>query len=150
MAELLINDGPPSHGHHHEITLPDSVTPCAFKSILDFAYTGEISLSCENVAEILRASITLKMPILQNMCRAQMDCVTADTVLLLWETAEDHKIDEYVEKLLKIAADCFVSVTTSRDFLLLSANRLFHYLSRDDLRISSEYQVAEAGTNYYP
>ncbi|XP_015132595.1 kelch-like protein 30 isoform X1 [Gallus gallus] len=121
------------------------VDPGALETLLDFAYTGKVTVNQGNVEGLMRTSSQLHFPTIQQVCsrylRQQMD---ATNCLGICEFGESHGCPEVSSKAWSFLQENFEAVSQQEEFLQLSKERLAVYLSNEQLQVQEEQSVAEA------
>ncbi|XP_010012459.1 PREDICTED: kelch-like protein 30 [Nestor notabilis] len=121
------------------------VDPGALEMLLDFAYTGKVTINQDNVEGLMRTSSQLHFPTIQKVCsrylRQQMD---ATNCLGICEFGESHGCPEVSSKAWSFLQENFEAVSLQEEFLQLSKERLTVYLSKDQLQVQEEQSLAEA------
>ncbi|NXA41350.1 KLH30 protein, partial [Eudromia elegans] len=121
------------------------VEPDALEVLLDFAYTGKVTINQANVEGLIRTANQLHFPTVQKVCsrylRQQMD---ATNCLGICEFGERHGCPEVSSKAWCFLQENFEAVSQQEEFLQLSKERLAAYLSREQLQVQEEQSVAEA------
>ncbi|XP_010073362.1 PREDICTED: kelch-like protein 30, partial [Pterocles gutturalis] len=117
----------------------------ALETLLDFAYTGKVTINQGNVEGLMRTSSQLHFPTVQKVCsrylRQQMD---ATNCLGICEFGESHGCPEVSSKAWSFLQENFEAVSRQEEFLQLSKERLAVYLSNDQLQVQEEQSLAEA------
>ena len=117
----------------------------ALQTLLDFAYTGKVTINQGNVEGLMRTSSQLHFPTIQKVCsrylRQQMD---ATNCLGICEFGESHGCPEVSSKAWSFLQENFEAVSQQEEFLQLSKERLAIYLSHDQLQVQEEQSLAEA------
>ncbi|XP_027656890.1 kelch-like protein 30 isoform X1 [Falco biarmicus] len=121
------------------------VDPSALEMLLDFTYTGKVTINQGNVEGLMRTSSQLHFPTIQKVCsrylRQQMD---ATNCLGICEFGESHGCPEVSSKAWSFLQENFEAVSLQEEFLQLSKERLATYLSNDQLQVQEEQSLAEA------
>ncbi|KAM6258420.1 LOW QUALITY PROTEIN: kelch-like protein 30 [Porphyrio hochstetteri] len=121
------------------------VDPGALEVLLDFAYTGKVTINQGNVEGLMRTSSQLHFPTIQKVCsrylRQQMD---ATNCLGICEFGESQGCPEVSSKAWSFLQENFEAVSQQEEFLQLSKERLAVYLSNDQLQVQEEQSLAEA------
>ncbi|XP_039930680.1 kelch-like protein 30 isoform X4 [Hirundo rustica] len=121
------------------------VDPSALEMLLDFAYTGKVTINQGNVEGLMRTSSQLHFPAIQKVCsrylRQQMD---ATNCLGICEFGESHGCPEVSSKAWSFLQENFEAVSLQEEFLQLSKERLALYLSNDQLQVQEERSLVEA------
>ncbi|KAM4770330.1 kelch-like protein 30 isoform 2-T2 [Cyanocitta cristata] len=126
------------------------VDPTALEMLLDFAYTGKVTINQGNVEGLMRTSSQLHFPAIQKVCsrylRQQMD---ATNCLGICEFGESHGCPEVSSKAWSFLQENFEAVSLQEEFLQLSKERLAVYLSNDQLQVQEERSLVEAVLRWY-
>ncbi|XP_018768704.2 kelch-like protein 30 isoform X2 [Serinus canaria] len=126
------------------------VDPSALEMLLDFAYTGKVTINQGNVEGLMRTSSQLHFPAIQKVCsrylRQQMD---ATNCLGICEFGESHGCPEVSSKAWSFLQENFEAVSLQEEFLQLSKERLAVYLSNDQLQVQEERSLVEAVLRWY-
>ncbi|XP_051482843.1 kelch-like protein 30 isoform X3 [Apus apus] len=121
------------------------VDPDVLEMLLDFAYTGKVTINQDNVEGLMQTSSQLHFPTIQKVCsrylRQQMD---ATNCLGICEFGESHGCPEVSSKAWSFLQENFEAVSQQEEFLQLSKERLAVYLSNDQLQVQEEQSLAEA------
>ncbi|KAJ7400504.1 Kelch-like protein 30 [Pitangus sulphuratus] len=121
------------------------VDPSALEMLLNFAYTGKVTINQGNVEGLMRTSSQLHFPAIQKVCsrylRQQMD---ATNCLGICEFGESHGCPEVSSKAWSFLQENFEAVSLQEEFLQLSKERLAIYLSNDQLQVQEERSLVEA------
>ena len=123
----------------------ESISPDAFKIVMDSIYTGDLCVNEENVFEVLAAADHLQVTTVVQQCcdflKREFIQLRLDlhNYCLLSTVADRHGLSDLQEAAEKKMASMYVDVCESEEFLSnVSANQLFSLLSRDDLNAPSE------------
>ncbi|XP_064930220.1 kelch-like protein 30 isoform X3 [Columba livia] len=121
------------------------VDSSALEMLLDFAYTGKVTINQGNVEGLMRTASQLHFPTIQKVCsrylRQQMD---ATNCLGICEFGESHGCPEVSSKAWAFLQENFEAVSQQEEFLQLSKERLATYLSNKQLQVQEEQSLAEA------
>lgn len=121
------------------------VDPVVMESLIDFAYTGKITINQGNVEALIRTSNQLHFSTIRKVCsrylRQQMD---ATNCLGICAFGENHGCPEVSSKAWAFLQENFEAVSHQEEFLQLSKERLVIYLSNDLLQVQEEQSLAEA------
>ena len=123
----------------------ESISPDAFKVVMDAIYTGDLRVNEENVFEVLAAADHLQVPTVVQQCcdflkRAFIQLrLDLHNYCLLSTVADRHGLRDLQEAAEKKMASMYVDVCGSEEFLSnVGADQLLSLLSRDDLSAPSE------------
>ncbi|KAJ6634170.1 hypothetical protein lerEdw1_014115, partial [Lerista edwardsae] len=121
------------------------VDPDVMETLIDFAYTGKVTINQGNVEALIKTSNQLHFPIIQKVCsrylRQQMD---ATNCLGICEFGELHGCPEVSSKAWSFLQENFELVSQQEEFLQLSKERLVIYLSNNLLQVQEEQSLVEA------
>ena len=127
------------------IKLEESISPNAFKIVMDAIYTGDLHVNEKNVFEVLTTAVQLQV---QNVVEQCCDFLKREFIqlrldlhnyCLLWKVAERHGLRNLKDAAEHKMASMYKDVCESKEFLThISADQLLSLLSRDDLSAPSE------------
>uniref|UniRef100_A0A803TBR2 Kelch like family member 30 n=1 Tax=Anolis carolinensis TaxID=28377 RepID=A0A803TBR2_ANOCA len=121
------------------------VDPAVLESLIDFAYTGKVTINQGNVEALIRTSNQLHFPTIRKVCsrylRQQMD---ATNCLGICEFGEMYGCSEVSSKAWSFLQENFELVSQQEEFLQLSKERLVTYLSNNLLQMQEEQSLVEA------
>ena len=128
------------------IKLEESISPNAFKIVMDAIYTGDLRVNEENVFEVLTTAVQLQV---QNVVEQCCDFLKREFIqqlrldlhsyCLLWKVTERHGLRNLKEAAEHKMASMYKDVCESKEFLThISADQLLSLLNRDDLSAPSE------------
>lgn len=131
-----------------EIVLHD-MDATAIELLLDYAYTGEIVITPENVQVLLPASGLLQIQdVREACCRFLMRQLHPTNCLGIRSFADTHSCKELHHKSHCFALQNFQQVVGTEEFLLLPLNEVEGLISNGQLNISSEEDVFTAVLNW--
>jgi len=123
----------------------ESISPDAFKIVMDSIYTGDLRVNEENVIEVLAAADHLQVTSLVQQCcdflkrefiQRRLDL---NNYFLLSTVADRHGLRDLQEAAEHKMASMYVDVCESEEFLSnVGADQLLSLLSRDDLSAPTE------------
>jgi len=123
----------------------ESISPDAFKIVMDSIYTGDLCVNEENVFEVLAAADHLQVTTVVQQCcdflKREFIQLRLDlhNYCLLFTVADRHSLRNLQEAAEKKMASMYVDVCESEEFLSnVGGDQLFSLLSRDDLNAPSE------------
>ncbi|VDD83768.1 unnamed protein product [Mesocestoides corti] len=126
------------------------ISPWALRHLIDFAYTGYLSLSTTVVQDIFIAATLLDYPLAVDACIKFMEeHLHVSNCLGVQLLAETYDFPDLVKSARSIAVKNFSSLvsrdaSTSGEWLRLPLNSVESYLSADDLEVRSEQDVLDA------
>uniref|UniRef100_A0A8C5M1L4 Kelch like family member 30 n=1 Tax=Leptobrachium leishanense TaxID=445787 RepID=A0A8C5M1L4_9ANUR len=115
------------------------------ETLIDFSYTGRLTINQGNVEGLIRISNLLHFPAVRKVCsrylQQQMD---ATNCLGIWEFGETHGCPEVTAKAWAFLQENFEAVSREEEFLLLNPDRLIRYLGDPLLQVREEQNRAMA------
>jgi hypothetical protein len=137
--ELCENDF--ASANPQEIVLQE-LSPSVLVSIIEYLYTGTLTITAESAQDIFSAAVLLKLETLRTVTESYlMKSIHPQNCLQVMTLA--HKCDSHqlLEKALKCAGANFTKVVDSSDFPSMEAKDLKCVISSDSLVISDESEV---------
>ena len=128
------------------INLTDSsIRPEIFEDILSYMYSGKITLTIENVEELLHSSSFLMMQALREFCE---DFLIEELSILnclgIREIASKYSCDGLFSKADRLLQHEFLDIVKTEEFSLLSNRELCSILSKDELEINKEDEILQS------
>ena len=124
-----------------EIELKD-IEPRAMAALIDYAYTGEVMVTIDNVQDLLPAAGILQLRELKAACCAFLsDHMDTTNCLGIKQFADLHSCPELLKKANRFIIRKFVEVVKHEEFLHLPHGVLKELLYNDHLHVESEEQV---------
>lgn len=121
------------------------VDPDILSCLLDFAYTGKLTINQRNVEGLICTSSQLQFQTVRAVCsRYLQNQIDATNCLGILEFGEIHGCPEVVAKAWAFLLENFETVQQGEEFLLLGNDRLVACLSNEGLKIRSECTRVEA------
>uniref|UniRef100_A0A8C3G515 Kelch like family member 10 n=1 Tax=Cyclopterus lumpus TaxID=8103 RepID=A0A8C3G515_CYCLU len=121
------------------------MSPDMMRLIIDFAYTGSVSVTEENVQELLMAADQLNvMDIVQSCCDFLGEQLRADNCIGIFHLTDIILSAELQHRAYRYMADHFEEVAYHDEFLQLPLQQLIDILERDDLNVRNESVAFEA------
>uniref|UniRef100_A0A3Q2Z0G9 Kelch like family member 30 n=1 Tax=Hippocampus comes TaxID=109280 RepID=A0A3Q2Z0G9_HIPCM len=121
------------------------VDPDILGCLLDFAYTGKLTINQSNVEGLIRTSSRLQFQTVRAVCtRYLQHQIDATNCLGILEFGEIHGCPEVVAKARAFLLENFEAIQMSEEFLLQEKDRLVSCLSHDGLQIRCERTRVEA------
>ncbi|CAH0380960.1 unnamed protein product [Bemisia tabaci] len=118
-----------------EITVPD-VDPTAFKQMLQFLYSDDISLTVKNVSSVLYAAKKYSILALENRCaNFLLDQLCVENSFSILIQARLFDLQKVVDASLKVIAGDTEEALMADDFLNIDYETLCLILKRSDLKI---------------
>ncbi|KAM9323159.1 kelch-like protein 10 [Pholidichthys leucotaenia] len=117
--------------------------------ILEYAYTGLVSVTVENMQELLLAAEQLEvMDIVQICWNFIKNELAPKNCIGIWQFTNVISCPEMRYKAYRYITDHFVDVISSEEFLQLSVEELEDILGRDELCVKRENSVYEAAIKW--
>ncbi|XP_077987707.1 kelch-like protein 21 [Glandiceps talaboti] len=112
--------------------------------IIQFIYTGKITISPQNVQAVFEGASLLQVHTVQDVCAGYFErLLSPSNCLGILDYADTHGCKELQQKAWKVILNNFNEVCKSEEFLLLPKDQLIEILA-SDLSIDREEQVCEA------
>ncbi|KAM9425736.1 kelch-like protein 10 [Pholidichthys leucotaenia] len=117
--------------------------------ILEYAYTGLVSVTVENIKELLLAADQLEVMDIVQICWNFIENELAPkNCICIWQLTNLISCPEMRYKTCRYITDRFVDVVSSEEFLQLSVEELEDILGRDELCVKQENSVYEAAIKW--
>ncbi|KAJ0011790.1 hypothetical protein NQD34_012765 [Periophthalmus magnuspinnatus] len=120
-----------------------------FEVLLDFIYTGLISITVENVQELMVAADMLQLTEVVSICgeflKGHIDPSNSVGIFQFLEQISCMDMLEFTENYIHVH---FLEVCTTDDFKGLLKDQLVRLLRSEELRIEDEYQVFTAAMDW--
>ncbi|KAJ8953691.1 hypothetical protein NQ314_007299 [Rhamnusium bicolor] len=143
----MFNGDMKEHGSP-EVEIHD-MDPTAIDLLLDYAYTGQITITADNVQVLLPASSLLQMnEVREACCRFLLRQLHPTNCLGIRSFADTHSCKELHLKSHVYALQNFQQVVGTEEFLLLPFEEVNDLVSNSQLNISSEEDVFTAVLNW--
>lgn len=121
------------------------VNPDILGCLLEFAYTGKLTINQSNVEGLIRTSSQLQFQTVRTVCsRYLQHQIDATNCLGILEFGEIHGCPEVVAKAWAFLLGNFEAVQQDEEFLLMEKDRLVSCLSDEGLQVRSECTRVEA------
>lgn len=121
------------------------VDPNVLSSLLDFAYTGKLTINKNNVEGLICTSSKLQFHTVRTVCsRYLQHQIDATNCLGILEFGEIHGCPEVVAKAWSFLLENFEAVQQHEEFLMLEKDRLVVCLKDEDLHIRDDRSCVEA------
>ena len=104
----------------------------SFDLVLQFIYTGQNSVTSENVATITEAASVFQIHALVEKCEENLfNNISIETCLDIWRLASVHSSRKVIDKAFKLILSHFEDFVKRDEFTSLSTQELFQVLSDD-------------------
>ncbi|KAH1018362.1 hypothetical protein HUJ05_006149 [Dendroctonus ponderosae] len=131
-----------------EIAIYD-MDPTAMDLLLDYAYTGQLTITADNVNVLLPASSMLQLQEVREACwRFLLKQLHPTNCLGIRSFADTHSCKELHLKSHAYALQNFQQVVNTEEFLLLPFEQVQELISNSQLNISSEEDVFTGVLNW--
>ncbi|XP_014245570.1 actin-binding protein IPP [Cimex lectularius] len=121
------------------------VEPKILTLIVDFIYTGELSLCQENVQDLIIAGDMLELKEVVNGCTEFLrNELHISNAVGIYRFAEDHNCLNLAKSAAIFIENNFPSIVFEEEFCELPKNHLLRFLDSELLKVDSEYQVFQA------
>ncbi|KAM9483259.1 kelch-like protein 30 [Clarias gariepinus] len=121
------------------------VDPDVLATLLDFAYTGKLTINQGNVEGLIRTSSQLQFQTVRAVCsRYLQHQIDASNCLGIQEFGEIHGCPEVVAKAKAFLLENFEAVQQHEEFLLLEKDKLVACLMDESLQVRNDCARAEA------
>ncbi|XP_016352717.1 kelch-like protein 30 [Sinocyclocheilus anshuiensis] len=121
------------------------VDPNVLSSLLDFAYTGKLTINKNNVEGLICTSSQLQFHTVRSVCsRYLQHQIDATNCLGILEFGEIHGCPEVVAKAWSFLLENFEAVQQHEEFLTLEKDRLVACLKDEDLHIRDDRSCVQA------
>ena len=132
----------------NEITLDEhggTIDPGSFEMIINFAYSGKVTISTANVQSLMTAASFLMVTRVRDACAEfLMARLTAFNVLGIRQFAESQGSSLLVNACEKYVRKYFTDVSETEEFLNLEIEDISDIINEDELYVTSEQQVFKA------
>lgn len=127
-----------------EIELRD-IEPQAMSALINYAYTGEVLVTVDNVQDLLPAAGILQLKELKEACCAFLsEHMDTSNCLGIKQFADLHSCPELLKKANRFIVRKFMDVAAHEEFLQLPHHVLKEVLENNHLHVDSEMQVYQA------
>ena len=127
-----------------KITLKE-LDPQTMSLVLDYIYTGQVTLSEETVQHLLSASNRFQLISLRSGCAEfMMNHITVSNCIGVYFFAKAHECEILAMKAKEIINNKFSVLCKQQEFLSLPADKLVEIISDDDINVGLEETVFEA------
>ncbi|GFO03142.1 kelch-like ech-associated protein 1 [Plakobranchus ocellatus] len=122
-----------------------NVTNEALRMLVDFAYSGEIHITQDNVQQLLVSSVFLQMPPVIEACTVYLEQqLDPSNCVGMVEFARAHDCLELETKARRYIHEHFCDVAKHEEILDLSAEDMADIIQREDLNVNCESEVFSA------
>lgn len=122
-----------------------NISPLALALVLDYCYTASITITLENVQEVLSAADILQLTWVRQLCcefmQHQLDTTNCLGICAL---ADTYRCPELQKAAGSFAQQHYLEVLEGGEFMDLGPTELADLLQSEDLNVQSEEQVFES------
>ncbi|XP_023225750.1 kelch-like protein diablo isoform X1 [Centruroides sculpturatus] len=120
-----------------------SITAEAFGILLNYMYTGELDINCQNLTDVYQASKTLEIHEVSEHCNKILTNPenNVNNLLSIYVTAKKLGLRQTWQRALKAMARKFEEVIECKDFVVLNVEQICEFLSVDVIGARSEMVV---------
>ena len=123
----------------------DGLSPDMMQAIIEFAYTGFLSVTVDNVQELLLAADQFNvMKIVRACCEYLEDRLCPENCIGIWKFTNILPCYELQSKTFLFILDHFEKVVSTEEFEYLNVQELTDIIGREDLNVKKEITVCEA------
>ena len=114
----------------------NGVDPESLQSLIDFAYTGKLSITRENVQKLLPAADLFELPNVRQMCSEYLaEELHPSNCIGITKFAESYQCEVLLERSMQYLYNHFQEIYKEDEFTLLSVDELKEILSSDELGV---------------
>ena len=114
----------------------NGVDPDSLQSLIDFAYTGKMDITRDNVQKILPAADLFELPNVRQMCSEYLvEELHPSNCIGITKFAESYQCKVLLERSMQYLYDHFQEIYKEDEFTLLSVDELKEILSSDELGV---------------
>jgi len=136
----------------NEIVLDEqggTIDPGSFEALINFAYSGKVTISTANVQSLMTAASFLMITRVKDACAEfLMARLSAVNVLGIRKFAEIQGSSLLVNACEKYVRKYFSDVSDTEEFLNLEISDMSEIINDDELSVSSEQQVFKAVSSW--
>uniref|UniRef100_A0A1I8FVP9 BTB domain-containing protein n=1 Tax=Macrostomum lignano TaxID=282301 RepID=A0A1I8FVP9_9PLAT len=120
----------------------------ALELLINFAYTGEVQITCENVQELFSGASYLQVPEVKDACVDFMRArLSVSNVAEVCRFAQQFDCQPLVAECQAYMTEHFTQLAATEEFKALSLDELTGLLIRDEVHVGSEEEPPLAATN---
>ncbi|PAA93131.1 hypothetical protein BOX15_Mlig022395g1, partial [Macrostomum lignano] len=121
----------------------------ALELLINFAYTGEVQITCENVQELFSGASYLQVPEVKDACVDFMRArLSVSNVAEVCRFAQQFDCQPLVAECQAYMTEHFTQLAATEEFKALSLDELTGLLIRDEVHVGSEEEVYQAGLRW--
>ena len=133
----------PGESKEHLIRIElEEATASLMEDVLQFVYTGNVSVTEENAHNLMATADYLLLPGLKTMVgRYLMEILTTENCVFNYYFADKYQCAELKEKAREMINSDFSAVMGTDDFLSLDIKQVMEWVSSDDITVIAEEEV---------
>lgn len=113
--------------------------------LVQYCYSGEISIGDANVVEMTKVATMLQFPEVKDNCAEYFSTILSPSNCLgIQEMADLHNMPQLIEAAHSVAIARFMDVSKCAEFRELSVDQLSSLLKNDELHVPAEEDVLKA------
>lgn len=125
------------------------IDPGAVRSLVEFAYTGQVLVTAETAQDLLMTANMFTLPDIVQFCsRFLATHITASNCLGMREFARQQDIHGLRQAANDFATKNFTSVSKQEEFLDLSLEEATEFVKSNDIKVDCEEDVYQAVTSW--
>ncbi|KAK3791873.1 hypothetical protein RRG08_026776 [Elysia crispata] len=118
------------------------VSADGLQQIIEFIYSGEMTLSGENLTEVIHTASHLQVSSAIDVCSSYIkSLLTFESYKDLLSIADTYSLDSVLQHWDNMIQERFMEFCGTQAFLQMDGQKLTHHIGQDTLRLPSEYQL---------
>ncbi|CAG5126215.1 unnamed protein product [Candidula unifasciata] len=118
------------------------VSADGLQQVVEFIYSGEMTLSGENLTEVINTASHLQVASAIDVCSSYIkSLLTFDNYEELISIADTYSLEAVVTYWESMIHERFVEFSNTQAFLKMDGEKFAYHLAQDKLRVPSEYQL---------
>ena len=126
-----------------EVTL-QGISGLGLQTVVDFAYSGKLSLDLDNLEEVLAAASHLQVSEAIDLCCQFLEkAISMDNCIDILNLTELYSLNQSTQTILNFLLEHFERLAASEHYHRLNFSQLAQLLSKNGLKVTSEYKLFE-------
>ncbi|XP_005106298.2 kelch-like protein 26 [Aplysia californica] len=118
------------------------VSADGLQQVIDFIYSGEMSLSEENLTEVINTATHLQVTSAIHVCSSYIkSLLTFENYEEFLSVADTYSLEAVVQHWESMIHQRFMDFSQTQAFMKMDGDKLARHLPQDSLRLPSEYQL---------
>ncbi|GFO48943.1 kelch-like protein 26 [Plakobranchus ocellatus] len=118
------------------------VSADGLQQIIEFIYSGEMTLSGENLTEVINTASHLQVSSAIDVCSSYIkSLLTFESYKDLLSIADTYSLDSVLQHWDSMIQERFMEFSGTQAFLKMEGEKVAHHIAQDTLRLPSEYQL---------